>query len=129
GLPGLRLGFAIAPRAICAKLRAGLGPWPVSGAAIAIGREAFADSTWLATTRVHLAADVAQLDAILAEAGFMPVGGTPLFRLVQHPEVAAMFDRLGRAGIWARRFVERPKWLRLSVPSENIESIRLATVP
>ncbi|MGB6919887.1 MAG: threonine-phosphate decarboxylase CobD [Methylovirgula sp.] len=125
GLPGLRLGFAIAPRAICAKLRAALGPWPVSGAAIAIGREAFADSTWLAARRVHLAADVAQLDAILAEAGFTPVGGTPLFRLVQHLEVAAMFDRLGRAGIWVRRFAERPNWLRFSVPRDGTELRRL----
>ncbi|MGH6818959.1 MAG: threonine-phosphate decarboxylase CobD [Methylovirgula sp.] len=125
GLPGLRLGFAIAPRAICAKLRAALGPWPVSGAAIAIGREAFADEAWLAATHALVAADAAQLDAILVEAGLMPVGGTPLFRLSSHSDAAAMFERLGRGGIWARRFAERPEWLRFSIPWGQAQFRRL----
>ncbi len=43
GLPGLRLGFAIAPALIADGLRAALGPWPVSGAAIAIGKKALLD--------------------------------------------------------------------------------------
>jgi cobalamin biosynthesis protein CobC len=124
----LRLGFAIAAPELCAKLRAALGPWPVSGAAIAIGRRAFADSAWLAETRGRLAVDAAKLDAVLAEAGFVPVGGTPLFRLVRHPEAAAAFNRLGRAGIWVRRFAEGPAWLRFSVPSDAAELNRLAIV-
>jgi cobalamin biosynthetic protein CobC len=126
GLPGLRLGFAVAPPAMGAKLRAALGPWPVSGAAIAIGREAFADRAWFAGTRARLTADAVKLDAILAKAGCTPVGGTPLFRLVRHPEAAAMFDRLGRAGIWVRRFAERSEWLRFSIPPDTTRLRRLA---
>ncbi len=129
GLPGLRLGFAVAPRAICAKLRAALGPWPVSGAAIAIGQQAFADRAWLARIGIPLVVDALQLDAVLAERGFTAAGCTPLFRLVKHPEAAVMFDRLGKAGIWARRFVEKPEWLRFSIPSGNLrrlaEALRL----
>jgi cobalamin biosynthesis protein CobC len=127
GLPGLRLGFAVAAPELCAKLRAAFGPWPVSGAAIAIGRRAFADRAWLAATRSRLAADAAKLDAVLAKAGFTAVGGTPLFRLVQHPEAAAMFDRLGRAGIWVRCFAEKLEWLRFSVPAKATALSRLAT--
>ncbi len=37
GLAGLRLGFAIAAPAIAARIRNVLGPWAVSGPAIAIG--------------------------------------------------------------------------------------------
>jgi cobalamin biosynthesis protein CobC len=126
GLPGLRLGFAIAPPNLCAKLRAALGPWPVSGAAILIGRKALADSAWFAATRARLADDAAKLDACLATAGFGLVGGTPLFRLAQHPDAATIFDRLARAGIWARRFGERPEWLRFSIPRDKAELSRLA---
>src|SRR5271154_3756076 len=37
GLAGLRLGFALTSPDVLAPLRAALGPWPVSGPAIAIG--------------------------------------------------------------------------------------------
>jgi cobalamin biosynthetic protein CobC len=127
GLPGVRLGFAVAALEFCAKLRAALGPWPVSGAAIAIGHKAFADQAWLAETLDRLAADAAKLDAVLKKATFMPVGGTPLFRLVSHPEAPAMFERLGRAGIWVRRIAERPERLRFSVPAKATALSRLAT--
>lgn len=126
GLPGLRLGFAIAPPDICAKLRAALGPWPVSDAAIEIAMKAFADRAWLAATSARLAADAAKLDAVLAAAGLTPVGGTPLFRLVAHPEASRLFDRLGRAGIWVRRFAEQPAWLRFAIPCDATEHERLA---
>src|SRR5208282_2839511 len=54
GLAGLRLGFAIASPDIARSLRAALGPWPVSGPAIAIGARALADSDWLEATRARL---------------------------------------------------------------------------
>ena len=37
GLAGLRLGFAVAHTAVAERLRAEIGPWPVSGPALAIG--------------------------------------------------------------------------------------------
>ena len=43
GLAGVRLGFAVASMDDCARVRAALGPWPVSGPAIEIGRRALAD--------------------------------------------------------------------------------------
>jgi cobalamin biosynthetic protein CobC len=125
GLPGLRLGFAVAPPDLGAKLRMALGPWPVSSAAVTIGRKAFANHAWLAETRGRLAVNAAKLDNILAKAGLSPVGGTPLFRLAQHSDAAAIFDRLGYAGIWVRRFTERPEWLRISVPRDTADLSRL----
>jgi cobalamin biosynthesis protein CobC len=125
GLPGLRLGFAIAPAEIAGRLRAALGPWPVSGAAIAIGKKALPDSAWLALTRQRLIADTIALDEILAAAGFDFVGGTKLFRLAAHKKAQVLCERLARAGILTRRFAAKPDWLRFGIPSSQRDRARL----
>jgi len=125
GLPGLRLGFAVAPKFLAEKLRAAVGPWPVSGAAIAIGSTALTDAEWLAATRARLHADARALDKILAAAGFAPVGGCPLFRLVRHEDAQFWFERLAKAGILVRRFEARPAWLRFGIASSDAGRMRL----
>ena len=37
----------------------------------------------------------------------------------------AMFDRLGRAGILARRFAQHPRWLRFGLPRSPHAGTRL----
>lgn len=128
GLPGLRLGFAIAPEAFAAKLRAALGCWPVSGAAIAIGSKALADPNWLAATGKKLATDVAALDEILAAAGFDLLGGGPFFRLVAHAGAPGWFQTLAKAGILVRRFDARPSLLRFGIPGREADRSRLCGV-
>jgi cobalamin biosynthetic protein CobC len=125
GLPGLRLGFAIAPKAAAAKLRAALGCWPVSGAAIAIGAKALADPLWRAATRAKLEADGRKLDEILADGGLASVGGVPLFRLARHDDASGRFEALAGAGIWVRRFAGRPNWLRFAIPNGDADRARL----
>lgn len=125
GLPGLRLGFAIAPKPIAEKLRSALGPWPVSGAAIVIGTKTLLDTEWLAATRARLKADAAVLDQILAKAGFALLGGSPLFRLVRHEDAQGFFERLAKAGILVRRFEARPDWLRFGIVASDAERNRL----
>jgi cobalamin biosynthesis protein CobC len=125
GLPGLRLGFAIAPKFLAEKLRAALGPWPVSGAAIAMGSTALTDAAWLAATRARLHADASALDKILAAAGFAPVGGSVLFRLVRHEDAQFWFERLAKAGILVRRFEARPAWLRFGIAGSDADRVRL----
>ena len=104
GLAGLRLGFAIASPELAGRIRLGLGPWAVSGAAIEIGGRALADTAWRARTIARLAKDAARLDAILERAGFEIIGGTALFRLARHSRAHAWFEHLGRQGIWVRNF-------------------------
>jgi cobalamin biosynthetic protein CobC len=127
GLPGLRLGFAIAPATIAVKLRAALGPWPVSGPAITIGTRALPDSEWLAAARQRLEPDIAAVDAILAAAGFEFVGGTTLFRLVAHNKAQFIYQQLAHAGILSRRFAARPNWLRFGIPASRADRARLRT--
>jgi len=116
GLAGVRLGFAIAAPDRARRITAALGPWAVSGPAIAIARAALADRGWRAATRRRLESETVTLDAMLSRAGLRVIGGTALFRLGEGPEAASIFQRLGRAGIAVRRFAEQPNWLRFGFP-------------
>src|SRR5262249_35125120 len=111
---------------IAERLRAALGPWAVSGPALAVGTAALADAAWMAQTRTRLGAAAQRLDALLVEAGLEAAGGTSLFRLVRTPLAAELFDHLGCAGIFVRRFAEQPTWLRLGLPADEVAWQRLA---
>jgi cobalamin biosynthesis protein CobC len=126
GLAGLRLGFALASPTIAARLRAGLGPWPVAGPALAIGVAALSDHSWAAMTRARLAQAAVRLDQVLSGAGLEVVGGTSLFRLVRTEAAAELFHHLGRAGILVRRFAEQAAWLRFGLPAREPDWQRLA---
>ncbi len=125
GLPGLRLGFAAGAPETVAQLRWRLGPWAVSGPALEIGARAFADGQWIERTRARLIDRADALDSVLTGAGLHIVGGTPLFRLVEHIAAPPLFDRLGRAGIFVRRFQDRPDRLRFGVPGNAQDLQRL----
>ena len=127
GLAGLRLSFVLAASSTAMRLRAMLGPWPVSGPAIAIGTEALSDTTWIANTCAGLTDASRRLDALLGDAGLKRVGGTLLFTLLESDEAPQIFDRLGRAGILVRRFVEAPTWLRFGLPGCESDWQRLET--
>jgi cobalamin biosynthesis protein CobC len=127
GLAGLRLGFAVGSPPFADALRLALGPWAVSGAAVAIGCQAFADRPWQAAILQKLVADVAALDHLLEEAGFTHVGGTPLFRLVRHPAASKIFLDLAQSGILVRPFARHPGWLRFGIPGNGENRARLAT--
>ncbi len=125
GLAGLRLSFALASPPLAAQLAAALGPWPVSGEALAIGTTALSDQPWIDATRLSLAAAAARLDALAWR-------GRPRNRRRRVPvplgpqrQAAELFDRLGRAGILVRRFPERPDLLRFGLPGAEQEWQRL----
>jgi cobalamin biosynthetic protein CobC len=117
GLAGVRLGFALAAPKIAARLSAMLGPWAVSGPALAIGAKALADVAWMRKTRIRLEGSAKKLDGMLTKSGLEIVGGTNLFRLVRTAAASELFHHLGRAGILVRRFPERADWLRFGLPA------------
>ncbi|MFH0303615.1 aminotransferase class I/II-fold pyridoxal phosphate-dependent enzyme, partial [Bradyrhizobium sp. 31Argb] len=83
GLAGLRLGFVLGGERDIAVLSAMAGPWPVSGAAIAVGRRALLDREWAMATASRLERECQRLDAAVKSQGWKLVGGTPLFRLYE----------------------------------------------
>jgi len=116
GLAGVRLGFAIAPLKIAAEIRRALGPWPLSGPAIAIGRTALTDPGWRRAAAAARVADARRLDRMMAGVVDRVVGGTRLFRLYQLDRASALFEHIGGNGIWVRRFDGNPTWLRFGLP-------------
>lgn len=125
GLAGVRLGFVLGPEPFLRDLRALLGAWPVSAAAVAIGAAAYADAGWIAATRRRLPEQAAALDALLREAGYTPVGACPLFRLVETADARALFERLARRAILTRPFADQPQWLRFGLPRDDAAFLRL----
>lgn len=119
GLAGLRLGFAIGDESLLASLQDRLGPWAVSGPALAIGTAALNDTDWALRTRARLERDSARLDALMLSAGAKPLGGTTLFRLYDVDSAADWQDRLGHNHIWTRVFPYNERWLRLGLPAEK----------
>ena len=129
GLAGIRLGFAISSVDMADRLHRALGPWAVSGPALAIGTAALADDHWLEEAGARLMRDGQRLDAMLTAADSkildsislesVVLGGTPLFRLVERTDAAELADRLARHGIHVRRFPYNPAWLRFGLPSDE----------
>src|SRR5579871_6415515 len=127
GLAGLRLGFAIARPDLATKIAAALGPWPVSGPALLIGRAALSDHSWIEATRERLKRRADQLDAVLREVGIEIVGGTSLFRLARHRDAQAIHLRLAQHHIWTRSFDHASDLLRFGLPAEDAGLARLAS--
>lgn len=125
GLAGLRLGMLLAAPPFAARVREALGPWAVSGPALAIGAAALADERWAASTRARLRADASALDACVARAGLELRGGTALFRLVAHPAARALHAALARRGVWVRRFEWDDTLLRFGLPGDATALARL----
>ena len=128
GLAGLRLGFALAEPGRAARIEAALGPWAVSGPAIAAGRLALADRAWREEARLARGRDAARLDRMIARAGGRVVGGTVLFRTADFPDAPGLFRRLGEAGIYVRRFAEAPARLRFGLPATKEDWCRLSRI-
>ncbi len=126
GLAGVRLGFVIGSNADIAALRADVGPWNVSGIAIAIGAAALADTAWADTTTARLRSDATQLDSLAQSVDWRLAGGTELFRLYWTGDAAQAQQRLARNQIWSRTFPYFAHWLRLGLPGNTREWERLA---
>jgi cobalamin biosynthetic protein CobC len=125
GLAGLRLGFVLGSVDDITALEAMAGPWPISGAAIEIGRQALLDRDWADATRARLEKEAPRLDNLATATGWKLAGGTPLFRLYDVGNAGAVQERLAGARIWSRIFKEQRNWLRLGLPGDETEWTRL----
>ena len=97
-IPGLRLGFAIAIRAVAASLRAVLPPWSVNSLAQTVGAAALRDETYLERSRRQVTEWREQLAGWLEQAD-----GIHVFR----GEANFLLARLERPGIDAPQLQQR----------------------
>lgn len=125
GLAGVRLGFAIAAPHLAKQVGDALGPWAVPGPAIAIGTAALQDAGWTGAMRAQLRHEAQALDGVLGQV-FEPAGGTPLYRLVRHPQAWLIHERLAAGRIWVRRFNWAPDLLRFGLPGAGLDRLERA---
>lgn len=126
GLAGLRLGFALAPDDLRAIIAHRLGPWAVSGPALAIAAAVMKNEETLAVVRSAIHARHAATHAVLAGAGLRIAGGTSLFFLVGHEKAQALHAFLCRRHILVRAFDYAPEWLRFGLTADEQGAQRLA---
>lgn len=119
GLAGVRLGFLLGPAEVVNRCRIRLGAWPVSSAALSIGTAAYADATWIASMVDRLRQDSANLDEVLRRHGFLPIGKSPLFRLIETDDAHGLFHRLARQAVLTRPFEDNSRWLRVGLPGNR----------
>lgn len=117
GLAGLRLGFVVGDADLIARLARLLGPWPVSGPALAIGQQALSDTNWIKETRIRLDRDAARLDDIMTRRGAQLAGGTSLFRLYEVDKALRWQENFAQGRILIRRFAWSDRHIRLGVPA------------
>lgn len=125
GLAGVRLGFVLAPTALLARLRQLQGEWPINAAALAFGKQAYADAPWIDTTRSELATAASRLDDVLRRHGLDPRGSCPLFRLVETEQAQTVFEVLAKQWILTRPFADHPSLLRFGLPHDETALTRL----
>jgi cobalamin biosynthetic protein CobC len=124
GLAGLRLGFVFAQSALIDAIAAELGPWPVSGPALAIAADLLSRDH--AAFAGRIAARARALDAVLSGAGLEILGGTDLFRLVRVGDAGRLYEHLARSHILVRRFDYAGDWLRIGLTPDEQGDRRLA---
>ncbi len=126
GLAGLRLGFAIGNETIINAIQNELGPWPVSGLACAVGKQALLDKAWKKKTYARLSAEKTIMDALADKQNWSLVGGTGLFRLYEVPNASDVQNLLAQSQIWSRIFSYSDSWIRLGIPGSKKEWAKLS---
>lgn len=128
GLAGIRLGFVLSHNEkLIHHLRQSLGPWPISGPAIALGCLALADEKWHQKTCYRLQQDSIRLDNLARQAGWQLVGGTLLFRTYKTANALHAQHHLAKHHIWSRIFPYSSTWVRLGLAKDEDEWQRLST--
>lgn len=125
GLAGVRLGFAIGGMRFVEALQQRLGPWAVSGPALAIASHAFSDAEALSNYRARIDLRRLELSAVLEKCGLKEIGGTALFSLVEHSDAHEFYARLGQRHILVRKFDYASRWLRIGLPLDDVALARL----
>lgn len=124
GYAGIRLSFAISGAAHAEALQAALGPWPVSGPALAIAKGLFALDPEPIRTGIFRRSE--SLQALLSRSELRVAANAGLFLLIETPFAARLHTHLCRNGILTRIFDYRSDWMRIGLPPDDVADERLA---
>ena len=111
GLAGLRVGYAIGPKAIIHEIEKSRGPYKVGGVAEAAAIRALADRAWVAEVVERTRVNRTRLAAVLAERGVSAMESFGNFLLIQLPgsmSAADTHSALRDFGVAVRPFPQVP---------------------
>jgi len=118
GLAGLRVGYAVAPRSVCAALAKVRRPFDVTTSAQSAALASLDDDAEIARRRAVNAEGLERLGALVADHGLRPVPSVGNFVYVDTgADAAGLFERLLQEGVIVRPLsgFGSPTALRISV--------------
>ncbi|MEM5474190.1 threonine-phosphate decarboxylase [Hoeflea sp. AS60] len=125
GLAGLRLGFVFAEPGLAKVLSDRLGPWAVSGPALAIAAHAFSRIDLVGELRKKMEKAHAMTRSALRMAGVSMVGETELFFYCEVGDGAAIRDLLASHKVLVRDFDHSPSRIRIGLAPDELSAVRL----
>jgi len=125
GLAGLRLGFVFAEPGLAKILSDRLGPWAVSGPALAIAAHAFSRIDLVNDLRNKLDKAHMMTRSALKMAQIKVVGDTSLFFYCEVGDGAAMRDFLASHKVLVRAFDHSPSRIRIGLAPDELSAVRL----
>src|SRR5439155_9907290 len=118
GLAGLRIGYAVAPPAVCASLAKVRRPFDIASSAQVAALASIGEEAELARRRSVNAEGLAKLDAVLREHGFDPAPSVGNFVFADTgADANVLFERLLHEGVIVRPLAGfgSPTAIRVSV--------------
>ncbi|MEQ8480471.1 MAG: pyridoxal phosphate-dependent class II aminotransferase [Hoeflea sp.] len=125
GLAGLRLGFVFASPAVLGVLADRLGPWAVSGPALAIAGHSFGRKDLVSELRDKIDRAHGQTRSALNMAGVRIVGDTPLFFYCDVGNGERIRDALAAHHVLVRSFDHTPEMVRIGLVPDELSAVRL----
>lgn len=125
GLAGLRLGFVFAEPALAKILSDRLGPWAVSGPALAIAAHAFSRLDLINELRGKLDKAHTMTRSALKMASVKIVGETSLFFYCDVGDGAAVRDLMASHKLLVRAFDHSPSRIRIGLVPDELSAVRL----
>ncbi|MEQ8740539.1 MAG: aminotransferase class I/II-fold pyridoxal phosphate-dependent enzyme, partial [Hoeflea sp.] len=125
GLAGLRLGFVFATPAVLGLLADRLGPWAVSGPALAMADHAFGRKDLVSELRDKIDKAHGQTRSALNMAGVRILGETPLFFCCDVGNGGQVREALAEHQVLVRSFDHTPEMIRIGLVPDELSAVRL----
>jgi histidinol-phosphate aminotransferase len=130
-LPGLRIGYVTAARALIERIEAARPSWATSAPALAAIEAAAREQAFVRESYAKLREDRARLVLLLREQGFSPLPSESVFQLLRVGDAAAFRRRALELGVVLRDCSSfgLPEHVRIAVrPAHDLARLRAALI-
>lgn len=125
GLAGIRLGFVFCSTETREKLMRYLGPWAVSGPALAVAEHVLNNRIIADELKHKISVRHQDMKSMLARSGLNIIGENDLFFLIQHQNAVGLHIELKKQKILTRIFDYKSDWMRIGLTANKDEDQRV----